>query len=65
MDAYFNQFIENITLTEDQCSDAQTKYQNVAFKLQKKYYPSLTDYDPSKKFLFGSYKTKTNVRPLT
>lgn len=65
MDTYFNQFIENITLTEDQCNDAQTKYQNVAFKLQRKYYPSLTVYDPSKKFLFGSYKTKTNVRPLT
>ena len=65
MDTYFNQFIENITLTEDQCNDDQTKYQNVAFKLQRKYYPSLTVYDPSKKFLFGSYKTKTNVRPLT
>lgn len=65
MDTYFNQFIENITLTENQCNDAQTKYQNVASILQKKYYPSLTVYDPSKKFLFGSYKTKTNVRPLT
>lgn len=63
MEEQWKQFSENIRLTENQESDAQTKYEGVCTKLHTSYYS--TDYDGSTKFLFGSYKTKTNVRPLT
>ena len=63
MEKEFKQFAENIRLTENQEEDAKTKYNGVCKKLHTSYYDS--DYDGSTKFLFGSYKTKTNVRPLT
>lgn len=63
MDKNFTTFIENITLTQTQSEDALKKYTGVCEKLYKTYYTG--SYDESKKFLFGSYKTKTNVRPLT
>jgi len=63
MEEQFKQFTENIRLTENQENDAKTKYKGVCTKLHNSYYDS--DYDGSTKFLFGSYKTKTNVRPLT
>lgn len=63
MDNNFTTFIENITLTQAQSEDALKKYTGVCEKLYKTYYTG--SYDESKKFLFGSYKTKTNVRPLT
>jgi len=59
----FLTFCENIKLTSKQNEDAKTKYEGVCKKLHDSYYDS--DYDGSTKFLFGSYKTKTNVRPLT
>ena len=63
MDKNFALFLENITLTQAQSDDAKTKYTGVCEKLFNAYYTG--EYDESKKFLFGSYKTKTNVRPLT
>ena len=63
MDNEFNIFISNITLTPAQSDDAQTKYTGVCKNLYNKYCSG--NYDEGCKFLFGSYKTKTNVRPLT
>ena len=63
MDNEYKTFISNITLTTAQSEDAQTKYTGVCKKLYDKYYSG--NYDEGCKFLFGSYKTKTNVRPLT
>lgn len=63
MNINFTTFIENITLTQTQSDDAKKKYTGVCEKLYDSYYTG--DYDESKKYLFGSYKTKTNVRPLT
>lgn len=59
----FSTFCENIKLTSKQMEDAKIKYEGVCKKLHDSYYDS--NYDGSTKFLFGSYKTKTNVRPLT
>lgn len=61
---FIQRFLSNITLTSDQQEDAQTKYTGVCEKLYKFYYGEGA-YDSSKKYLFGSYKTKTNVRPFT
>lgn len=63
MDKNFTTFIENITLTQIQSNDAKKRYTGVCEKLYDAYYTG--DYDEEKKFLFGSYKTLTNVRPLT
>lgn len=63
MEKEFQEFISNITLTSTLSSDAQTKYTGVCEKLFSHFYSG--EYDDKKKFLFGSYKTKTNVRPLT
>lgn len=63
MDKEFSDFLNNITLTTTQSNDAKTKYTGVCKKLYSKYYTG--DYDDGKKYLFGSYKTKTNVRPFT
>jgi hypothetical protein len=59
----FSKFANNIRLTPSQKDDAKTKYNGVCKKLHTSYYD--TSYDGSTKFLFGSYKTKTNVRPIT
>ncbi len=58
----FKTFASNIQLTKAQRDDAKTKYQNVCKTLYKKYYTG--NYDSHKQFLFGSYKTKTNIRPI-
>lgn len=63
MEREFSQFINEITLTSTQSNDAQTKYTGVCQKLYSHYYNG--EYDAGKKYLFGSYKTRTNVRPLT
>ena len=63
MECNFTKFIENITLTSSQNEDAKQKYTGVCKTLYESYYNG--EYDDSKKYLFGSYKTKTNVRPLT
>jgi hypothetical protein len=63
MEKEFEQFSSNIRLTDSQEQDAQIKYEGVCTKLHTSYYD--TKYDGKTKYLFGSYKTKTNVRPLT
>ncbi len=63
METEFSKFINEITLTSTQREDAQTKYTGVCKKLYSNYYEG--EYDDGKKYLVGSYKTKTNVRPLT
>ncbi len=63
MEQEFKNFIDNITLTQAQNDDAKTKYTGVCKKLYAAYYTG--EYNESKKFLFGSYKIKTNIRPFT
>ncbi|OJF77340.1 MAG: nucleotidyltransferase [Treponema sp. CETP13] len=63
MEKEFNQFIEKITLTTKQKDEAKTKYTGVCKKVHDYYYDC--NYDGSTKFLFGSYKLKTNIRPIT
>jgi len=63
MKKQFKEFSNNIRLTEEQEIDAKTKYDGVCTKLHDSYYDS--DYDGKTKLLFGSYRTKTNVRPIT
>lgn len=62
MALHFTKFIENITLTGSQWNDAKTKYEGVCACLDKHFYDSA--YNESHKFLFGSYKLKTCVRPI-
>ncbi|MCK4663582.1 MAG: nucleotidyltransferase [Bacteroidales bacterium] len=59
----FKTFCENIKLTQSQRDDAKTKFDGVCKKLHNHYYDS--EYDGATKYLFGSYKTKTNTRPLS
>lgn len=63
MKEQFTKFSKKIRLTESQENDAKTKYTNVCKTLHNAYYEN--DYDGGTKFLFGSYKTKTNTRPLS
>jgi hypothetical protein len=63
MQQQFKQFSDNIRLTDNQEQDAKTKYIGVCQKLHDSYYE--TKYSGKTKLLFGSYKTKTNVRPLS
>lgn len=58
----FTKFIENITLTDNQWKDAKTKYEGVCACLDKHFYDSA--YNENHKFLFGSYKLRTPVRPI-
>lgn len=62
MNTYFTTFLENIKLTSNQIEDGRTKYRGVCDCLAKYFYGrSLCDND---KILFGSFKTKTQVRPM-
>jgi len=63
MKKQFKTFNSNIRLTTNQEKDAKTKYDGVCKTLHNYYYD--TKYSGSTKFLFGSYKKKTNIRPLT
>ncbi len=58
----FEEFIGNLSLTEVQRNDAKTKYTGVIDCLAKHFYDRNSNSDD--KFLFGSYKTKTNIRPI-
>jgi|OM-RGC.v1.002853006 hypothetical protein len=59
----FKIFNESIRLTTNQENDAKIKYDGVAKTLHNYYYTNA--YNGSSKFLFGSYKKKTNIRPFT
>lgn len=63
MEKYFKDFCKEIRLTSYQESDAQTKYTNVCKTLHNSYYEN--EYDEKNKLLFGSYRTKTNIRPIS
>ena len=59
---FFNSFLSDLHLTPTQREDAKTKYQGVISCLANHFYGrTRQDCD---QFLFGSYKTKTNIRPL-
>lgn len=62
MQKYFEKFYENISLTLTQRRDAITKYREVCKTLHSKYYDT-EDYRKTR-FLFGSYKKKTAIRPM-
>lgn len=62
MKKQFEKFNLNIRLTESQESDAKTKYDGVCKTLHNYYYDSI--YNGTTKYLFGSYKKKTNIRPI-
>ena len=59
----FSEMLDNITLTSTQKCDAQTKYEGVINCLAKHFYDR--EHNGNDLFLFGSYKTKTHIRPLT
>lgn len=59
---YFNSFLSDLHLTSTQRADAKTKYQGVINCLSNHFYKRARQ--DSDQFLFGSYKTKTNIRPL-
>ncbi|MEX2442017.1 MAG: nucleotidyltransferase [Alkalispirochaeta sp.] len=63
MEYLFKKFEENITLKPSQKEDARTKYNDVCKTVHNRYYDA--KYDGSTKLLFGSYKVKTNIRPLS
>lgn len=54
--------MKDITLSKADRDDAETKYTGVGKKLHSHYYGGT--YDDSKKFLFGSHKTHTNILPI-
>lgn len=58
----FSDFIDNLSLTDAQRNDAKTKYTGVIDCLAKHFYNR--DSNSNDQFLFGSYKTKTNIRPI-
>ena len=58
----FEDFIENLSLTDAQRKDAKTKYTGVIECLAKHFYDRNSN--SNDQFLFGSYKTKTNIRPI-
>ncbi|MBN2767936.1 MAG: hypothetical protein JXQ68_02440 [Campylobacterales bacterium] len=62
MKKQFEKFNTNIRLTETQELDAKTKYDGVCKTLHNYYYSSI--YNGTTKYLFGSYKKKTNIRPI-
>ena len=62
MKKQFTTFNSNLRLSNQQDKDAKTKYRGVCKTLHNHYYEA--DYDGSTKFLFGSYKKKTNIRPI-
>ena len=62
MKKQFETFNANLRLTSNQEDDAKIKYNGVCKTLHNYYYDS--EYNGSTKFLFGSYKKKTNIRPI-
>lgn len=62
MEKNFKDFINNIQLTDAQRADAKTKYEGVIDCLAHEFYDR--DANSNDQFLFGSYKTKTNITPM-
>jgi hypothetical protein len=62
IDNLFSEFIDNLSLTDAQSKDAKTKYTGVIDCLAKHFYDRNSN--SNDQFLFGSYKTRTNIRPI-
>lgn len=62
MNDYFQKLLDKLELTPVQKDDAKTKYGGVCKAVHDYFYDC--EYDGSTKFLFGSYRKKTNIRPL-
>ena len=58
----FTQFLNNLRLTQNQREDAQKKYQGVIDCLARHFYDR--NHNDCDQYLFGSYKTKTAIRPI-
>lgn len=63
MNNLFYLFDEKLRLTEKQDLDAKIKYNWVCEILHNYFYPTIK-YDCRTKYLFWSYKKKTNIRPI-
>jgi hypothetical protein len=62
MEENFNRFLDNLRLTQNQREDAKKKYEGVINCLARHFYNrGKNDGD---QYLFGSYKTKTAIRPI-
>lgn len=59
---FYKSFLSDLKLTPVQRDDAKTKYQGVINSLAHYFYDRARQ--DNDQFLFGSYKTKTNIRPL-
>lgn len=59
MKKYFEDFINEISLSAENFDDARTKYKGVCTVLCKEFYNSI--YSSNKKFLFGSYRKATTL----
>lgn len=59
----FDTFVDNIQLSANQKEDAKTKYTGVCETLYPHFYEG--EYTDNAKYLFGSYKTKTHIAPMT
>lgn len=62
IESIFSDFLNDLELTASQKNDAQTKYEGVIECLSKHFYDR--ERISNDQYLFGSYKTKTNIRPL-
>lgn len=62
MNKYFEEFLEKITLSNEQRADGETKYKGVIDCLAKGFYGR--DMQDNDKILFGSFKTRTQVLPM-
>lgn len=62
MENNFKQFINDIQLSETQREDAKVKYQGVIDCLAHEFYDR--NRNDNDQFLFGSYKTHTNIVPM-
>jgi len=62
MQQQFEKFCKNIKLTKNQRGDAKRKYKGVCTVLHNKFYE--TKYNGNTKYLFGSYRKRTAIRPL-
>lgn len=62
MEKNFSQFLENLKLTPNQREDAKKKYEGVINCLAHHFYDR--GRNDSDQYLFGSYKTKTAIRPI-
>lgn len=63
MEKVFDEFNRRISLTNNQVIDGKKKYNGVCKTVHNEFYDK--KYDGTTKFLFGSYKLKTNIKPLT